>query len=191
MKQIIGLLSGFLVIVLIAVGGYYLSTRVSCAPEQAETRYGIEINGSVFEDGDAAALKTGANELKLVRPAGSSGTVKLEVHRNPEADFEFKADGKTMNFATLDNVTAAFELTTGENGNPILTIEEGITMTKILQALFPSNEITDVPESADALGGGYFYLLADFGGENTVKVELIFGKNSSVTITLDPPQIIF
>ena len=117
--------------------------------------------------------------------------MKLEVHRNPEADFEFKADGKTMNFASLDNVTAAFELTTGENGNPILTIEEGITMTKILQALFPSNEITNVPESADALGGGYFYLLADFGGENTVKVELIFGENSSVTITLDPPQIIF
>lgn len=191
MKQIIGLLSGLLVIVLIAVGGYYLFTRPSCTPEQPETEYSIEINGSVFKNGDAAALKYGANELKLVRPAGSSGTVKLEVHRNPETDFEFKADGKTMSFASLDNVTAAFEFTAGENGNPVLTIEEGITMTKILQALFPSNEITDVPESADALDGGYFYLLADFGGENTVKVDLIFGENSSVTITLDPGQIIF
>ena len=189
MKNIIGLLWGLLIVALIAVGGYYLSTRVSCAPEQTETRYGIEINGSVYEDGDAAALKTGANELKLVRPAGSSGTVKLEVHRNPEADFEFKADGKTMNFASLDNVTAAFRLSSGENGNPVLTIPEDLTMTKILQNLFPGNEITDVPEETDALNGIYFYILADFGGENTIKVYLMFG--SLMTISLNPQQIIF
>ena len=47
MKNIIGLLTSLLILILFAVGGYYLSTRVSCAPEQTETRYGIEINGSV------------------------------------------------------------------------------------------------------------------------------------------------
>ena len=190
MKQIIGLLTGILIVALIALGIYYFTTKPSCNPEPAATEYGIEINGIVYGNGKAAALQAGANELELVSPSGGGGAVKLEIHCNPDADFGFKADGKAMRFAALDNVTAAFELTNGGNGGLILSIEEDLTMTKILAKLFPANEITNVPEDADALDGIYFYLLADFGGENAVKVYLMFGENT-LNITLDHDRIIF
>lgn len=186
MKQLISLLIGLLVILIIAVGGYYLFTRLSCTPE---TEYGIKINGNIYRDGDTAELKYGFNELELIRPAGTGGTAALEIHRNPEMDFDFKADGKTMQFSALDNVTGAFDLSTGENGKPHLTIPESLTMTDILQRLFQANTITDVPKEANAMAESYFNLLVKFG-EKEIRIKLFLG--TLVTgIELDSPGIIF
>lgn len=186
MKQLISFLSSLIVILLIAVGGYYLFKQSSCTPE---TEYGIKINGTIYRNGDTAMLEYGTNALELIRPTGTSGAAALEIHCNTEKNFEFKADGKTMEFAALDNVTGAFDLSTGKDGKPILTIANDLTMQEILQALFPANAITNVPEDLSITAESYFYMLAKFG-EEEIRIDLVFG--TKVTgIELNPPSIIF
>lgn len=186
MKNIIGILSAILLAVIVLIVGSLLYK--SCIKKETVSfNYSVQFNGEEYKDGDTVKLHFGDNVIKPIRPLTDIGQVSVSIHRNPDKDFDFQADGKIMGYAGIDDMTNAFDIKqSGEDF--ILNISDGTNMQTILQKLYPENIISNVPEIV-LVNDSYFYVQISFANKQ-MTFPLTLG--ALVTeIVIDPPSIVF
>ena len=99
-------------------------------------------------------------------------------------DFGYTVDGAVYNWLSIDDLTAAFEVTERDNGFTVKA--HGKTITDILQTLYPNGEIVSYSENE---GYNYQLIITSVDGKS---VALTFRCAVAVDgIELDPPSIAF
>lgn len=188
MKKIIGILFAILVIALLAVGGVILY-KWAIKGESPSFEYTVKVEEIEYKDGATIELKLGENIIELKRPFYESGEISVEIRRNKDKDFDFKAGDKILGYAGIDDLTAAFDVEQLSSGKIALHIPKGFSMEDILQKLYPDEVISGVPTSIDLSEESYFFLQVNFG-RKTMKFDLIL-EALPTEIVLDPPNIVF
>ena len=184
MKKIIGILAVLLgIVIVVALVGYILQ-RQGCISFE----YSVSINGETYTDGDTVKLKYGENVLVFKQAFHDTGDISVEIRRNKDKDFDFKAGDKILGYTGLDDLTPAFDIKE-KKGETILTIPDGATMQTVLQKLYPDEVVSGVPASVNIFEESYFFLQVNFG-RKTMIFDLLIGARPT-EIVLDPPNIIF
>lgn len=153
----------------------------------------------VSVDGKDVLTSAGGYEVTNEKPLnvdvkytfGSAGgdvsgyTVKVVPHVVDGKDFDFSLDGQIYSFQAETNLTPGFDIEYGENS---FTLTPKGTVTDVLQAVYPNNEISGC--EGKGYTDMYSLIVTSYNGESSV--TLYFSVIEEVAgIELDQEVIVF
>lgn len=115
----------------------------------------------------------------------SGYSVKVVPNKIDGKDFEFTADGETHSFQAEKDLTVGFEI---EKGEKSLTIKPKGGINKILQAVYPDDELEDCRNKA--YENMYALVVTSYNGEASIKICFSIPE-PLYKITLDKEVITF
>ncbi len=112
-------------------------------------------------------------------------SVKIVPNVNNAKDFDFYLDGNAYSFKAENDLTNGFEILYGED---YFEIKPKGGLTKVLQAVYPNNEVVVLDN--EAYSNMFTLIVTSYNGES--QVMLNFGIGAEILgITLDKETIVF